>query len=138
MFPLRPVFTRNADPLSSVQGAGNDSTAGAETNGVLTLEMRDNPFASLMRKLDRLLDLDPAGAFHLARVALAERLFDGKMEEKLRLRMAEIVETIWKNGPEAGLGSAFMKSALHLVADATPMPTVFTSPALAFTPFGIR
>jgi hypothetical protein len=119
----------HADPLSSVQEAGKDSTAGAETNGILTHEMRDNPFASLMRKLDRLLDLDPAGAFQLARVALAERIFDGKMEEKLRLRMVEIVDTLHKNG------TSLEEALIRKTPLALPVPSI---PAFAPAPFGMR
>jgi hypothetical protein len=100
--------------------------------------MRDTPFASLMRKLDRLLDLDPEGALQLALVALAERIFDGKMEEKIRLCMAEIVDTICKNVPNASLSGTFMKSALHLVPGTTPLTPVFTTPVPAFAAPGIR
>lgn len=124
---------RHAASLSTEQSAGNDSGSDADTGGALTLECRDNPFASFMRKIERLIDLDPQEAFRLARAALLDKIFDDHLEEKLRLKLSKLIDSLHKNEQKPDIGGPFAKSVLNLSA-AQPVfqPPVF-APAQALT-----
>ena len=130
MFPLKPEFMRHADPMTAAQTAGNDSATDADEGGALPLEMRDNPFASLMRHIERLIDLDPKEAFRLAQIALLDKIFEGDLEEKLRLKLDQLIDLVHKQEEKPDLSGPFTKSALHLTAT----QPVFQPPAFMPAP----
>ena len=119
MLALSDIFDRHAplppEAREDAEAADTDTGSEAETGGLLTLEYRDNPFASLIRRIDRLAETDPAGAFELARTALLEKTFRGRAEERLEDKLREIAVLM---KPDTGgvprLGRAFVTSVLHL------------------------
>ena len=130
MFHLTPEFMRHAAALSTEQTTKNDSATDADAGGALTLEMRDNPFASLMRQIERLIDLDPKEAFRMAQIALLDKIFDGDLEEKLRLKLDQLIDLVHKQEEKPDISGPFAKSALNL----TTAQTVFQSPNLMPAP----
>lgn len=123
---------RQADPLSSVQ-AGNDSASDADRaqSGAFTLEYRDNPFASFMRKIERMLDTDPAEALRMAQSTLADRIFEGKMAEKLLAKVDQIIDMVHKEEEKPDISGTFTKSVLHIIARPELLPVPEPVPALA-------
>ncbi len=95
---IRPEFHRCA-AWQAIAAAGNTSdTDTAADTGILSLEMRDNPFASLMRRIDRLLDTgqreDMLEAFELTRAAILDGVFEGKQELELNEKLSSIIELV--------------------------------------------
>ena len=97
-------------------GAANSTKTDIETIGDLTLEMTDNPFSSLLRKIENLMDsdllADKMEAFRLARNAVLDCIFDEKQTEKLMGKLDLIIDEIHT---KRALGGAFTKSALHII-----------------------
>ena len=133
MLKLRPEFMQNANPAVTVQAAGNDSCSSADDRGALTLEMRDNPFASFMRKLERLIDLDPKEAFRMAQTALTDRFFEGDLEERLRLKLDHLIDLVHKQEQKPDISGPFARSALHLVVPAPVSQPFAVVPMRAFS-----
>lgn len=132
MSPLTPEFMRHAASLFREQAAGNDSATEADTGGVLMLEMRDNPHASLMRQLERLIDRDPEDALRMAQTALADWGFEGRMEERLKKKISQIIDLVHNDPEKPGISGPFAKSVLHIVSPQTPLAAPVFVPAPAF------
>jgi hypothetical protein len=136
MLSLTPEFMRHALPPSLRQGRDSDSQA----DGVdaFTLEFRDNPFASLLRRVDKLMDTDPREALRLLKSTIAERAYTGKREiSELKTRLDNTLERLrdeWKpedNGlgrAAPNLNNAFSRGALGL-APAQIAPSSAPAPA---------
>lgn len=115
MQTIRLEFNAQAWQLIQSHESASESDTEAEGIGDLTLEMTDNPFDSLMRKIDKLLDAgleaDLVQAFHLARAAILDGVFDDRFEQKLSDKLEQIIETIHA---ERELSNAFTKSVLDI------------------------
>lgn len=105
---------RQADPLSRHQEAGNDSGSEADTGGVLSLEYRDTPFASFMRKIERLIDLDPSEALRMAQTAVTEKIFDEDMIDRIKLKLDQLIDLVHKEEEKPDISGPFTKSALAI------------------------
>ncbi len=122
IFKLEPVFnchTLLPDFLVD-QDSGSDSET--ETLDSLTLEYRDNPFASFIRKLEQLIEIDPREALYMAGNALLGRTFSKSLQmEKLNLKMTEILDHMREEKEPApiiapDLQSPFARSLLNMAA----------------------
>ncbi len=99
MFFIVPEFMRCAAGLPDGGEAKAGSRSGADAasgeNGdkadALTLEMRDSPFASLMKYLETLMDTDPKEALRLLKTVLADKIFTAPRETA---RLAQTLDQI--------------------------------------------
>jgi hypothetical protein len=114
-FPLTPVFMRHAAaPAAREHDSSQSEIAG---RGHFTLEFRDTPFESFVRRLERLIDADPAEALRCLKTTLSGRVFSAPRE--LARLGGKLDETLQKlrdmkpQGPDAALaGPAFAVPAL--------------------------
>lgn len=119
MRTIRPEFHRHAArPACAAADAGSesDTDSAADNTGILSLEMRDNPFASLMRRIERLMDTglheDRRDALALTRAALLDGMFENRQgEERLRETLGRIIDLLQ---PAQTPGRHFMISSLGL------------------------
>lgn len=119
---LTPDFTRHALGIHADQ-ALNDHASGAEgTENIdgmdsLTLEFSDNPLASFLRHLDRLIEIDPAEAYRQTQQILSEKVFGNTPDSRLLSKFDEIIEKMAETQPDNHFGlstaSAFMQAAYH-------------------------
>jgi len=106
MLTIRPEFNSCVHwQLAAAADTGSESDSKAQ--GILSLEMRDDPFRSLIRRIDRLSDTglreDMLLALELTRTALFEGIFEDKQEQKLTERLAALVELLRvERGPQPG------------------------------------
>lgn len=122
MASLRDIFSFHARALPETEEHANstETQTGADGMDSLTLEMRDNPLESFMRKIEKLIDLDPAEAFRMASHALTEKVFGAAAAARLTAKVTELAELLQR---DRQLGLAFTKSALGLEpvkAEASP------------------
>lgn len=129
---IKPEFDKQAKlQLVAVNDSETDSDADGDI-GVLTLEMTDNPFSSLLRRIENLLDAgsreDIFEALSLARAAVREKIFDDRQQDKLSQKLGEIIDIIHA---ERELGCAFTKGALGIISATEPEPAPSLSPYAA-------
>ncbi len=119
---------RGLGRAASIDVAGT-SNSDAETAGLLTLEYHDDPFKSLMRKVEKLIDTDPAEALRLADGARRSGVFSAsRMEEKLKNALNRIIEVLHQ---DRELGAAFTRGTLGTtVTPAIHVPSLAFSPAM--------
>lgn len=130
MSDLRAIFAFHAGDdvpaAARLRGAASETEAGGVDS--LTLEFRDNPLESFMRRIDRLVDIDPAEAFRMARHALQDKTFGPAAETRLSARMTELATVLHR---ERELGAAFALSVAGVTARPASVP-VPAAPAPAF------
>jgi hypothetical protein len=111
MQPLVPIFMRNAAATSAEQEHG--SQTGVNERGHLTFEFRDNPFESLVRKVEKLIDRDPKEALRLLKMTISSKLFSAPRElERLGSKLDETLEKLRELKPQAALANADTAPAL--------------------------
>lgn len=139
MYRLRDIFSLHGARDSASLGAVSDSQSDAGAKGgVLTLEFRDNPFASFMRRLERLIDQDPVAALKMARLALLDKVFGKAVEDRLRHKMDAIIERLAQAQPAGTpmLLGAFTRAGFSLAPASAaslsaPQPAAAMAPGLA-------
>ncbi|MCB9990402.1 MAG: hypothetical protein H6867_03350 [Rhodospirillales bacterium] len=133
MQTIRPEFHKRAWESALFHENSSESDTAVETGGLLTLEMHDNPFASLMRRIEKMIDSgleqDRRDAFDLARTALREKIFEGRQAVKLEEKLAQIIDIMQA---DRDLGRVFTKSVLDVKTPA-PAPALIPQPAPLMT-----
>ena len=147
MQTLVPVFMRHAAAAFAEQD--HSSQTGINERGTLTLEFRDNPFESLVRKVNQLLDRDPKEALRLLKTTLINKLFTAPRElERLGDKLDETLlklQEMKQQGPDAdltgpaftgapALTSAFARQAFGLPAPENKPAAPAPAPAFSQTP----
>jgi len=141
---ITPEFLHSAhgsDFLTDQDAAArSDSASDADQMGALTHEFRDNPFASFLRKIEKLIERDPEQALNLLKTTLNDKVFSTKFEQdKLTAKLDEAYEqsrnfgwTAHNNPAVPMVSAAFTRGALALlpVAANAPQP----APALGTAP----
>ena len=71
------------NPEDQENQSKNQSDSAADGIDSLTLEFKDNPFASFIRELESLIERDPKEAFRLLQMVVSDKLFDKKQQMEL-------------------------------------------------------
>lgn len=123
--------------------AARDSESDVGGTDVLAFDYRDNPFADVIRKIDRLLDTDPGEALRLVRGTLGDRLYTAKSQiaalsgrldlslERVRLEKRPEDERGFDAAP---LQNGFNRAVLGLSAVAAGRAVPAPAPAQAPSP----
>jgi hypothetical protein len=153
MIQLFEIFDRHA-PGTAVASEAEQSGAGTSggsknDDSSLTLEFRDNPFASFMRKVRDMIQTNPKEAIRMIENVREARLFNKAHEkESIKNALNRAVTAIEHESPQErqGLVATFFRSvldlprtpeaaALHPQDPATRLKPSFTNPAFNPTPF---
>jgi hypothetical protein len=130
-FPLTPVFMDRAAATRAAQDHDGSQTDIGE-RGHFTLEFRDNPFESFVRRLEKLIDADPAEALRSLKTTLSGKVFSAPRElARLGDKLDETLQKLRDmklQGPDAALAGPAFATALPALAAA------FTREALALPP----
>lgn len=111
MQTIEPEFNKTAMHLFYESEKADKSHSESTATDNLTLEMTNNPFADLIKRIKLLLDTglqeDMREAFSLTKTALFDKVFDGNLEQTLIEKLDQIIDLIHK---DRALGNAFTKS----------------------------
>jgi hypothetical protein len=111
MQPLVPIFMRHAAAASAEQDHGSQTEIAGR--GHLTFEFRDNPFESLVRKVEKLIDRDPKEALRLLKMTISSKLFSAPRElERLSGKLDETLEKLREMRPQPALQNAALAPLL--------------------------
>ena len=113
--------------MAESDGNNDGSTSESSDLSTLTMEYSDNPFASLIRKIESLSATDPVSAYYLILSAKSDGIFKmDKQIEALEAKQEEIIHKIKldvsaHNNEKEGLSVLFCEQAVAAPsADAAP------------------